>query len=90
MKARTSIVLLDDNGNEVGTVLASDQQGFYLRSTLLSEKGCDITTQVEDERATSRSLSPNEVAFYKSLPEWNEEHYDFDLSGSYRSQEYGN
>ncbi len=88
MKAHPSIVMLDDNGNEVGTVLASDQQGFYLKSKLLSAHGCDITTQVEDERVTSKSLTPNEVAFYKSLPEWNEEHYDFDYSGSLRSQEH--
>ena len=55
-----------------GTEVASRELSFIQRSKLLSSKGCDITTQVEDERPTSRSLSPREIAFYKSLPEWNE------------------
>ena len=59
-----------------GTEVASKERSFIERSKLLSSKGCDITTQVEDERATSKSLTAAEAAFYKSLPEWNEEHYD--------------
>ncbi len=60
----------------LGPVIAGDIiEGLY-KSKLLSAKGCDTVTQVEDERDTRYSLSHAEVAFYKSLPEWNEEHYD--------------
>ncbi len=53
-----------------------DQQIQMKKVKLLSSKGCDIVDYSEDDRATSRSLSIAEQDFYKSLPEWNEAHYD--------------
>ncbi len=88
MKGRTSKGLLPVQTYLVGMELAGTIPEGLLKAKLLSERGCDITTQVEDERDTRFSLSPDEQAFYKSLPEWNEDHYDFDCSGSHRSQEH--
>ncbi len=45
----------------------------YNKSKLLSAKGCDSIVYTEGERET-RDLSIDEQLFYKSLPEWNEEH----------------
>ena len=66
-----------------------DQQIQMRKVKLLSSKGCDKVVYTEDEREMSKSLTMAEQAFYKSLPEWNEEHYDLSARGSLRSQEYG-
>jgi len=71
-----------------GTEVASREFAFIQRSKLLSSRGCDISTQVEDERATSDSYPGELSAFYKSIPEYNEEQYELDLSGSYRSEKH--
>ena len=55
--------------------LSFAQQDGLNKSKLLSSKGCDSIVYTEGERETSKSLSVDEQAFYKSLPEWNEEHY---------------
>ena len=57
--------------------LTLDQQIGYYKSKLLSQKGCDSIVYTEGVRETRYSLSTDEQAFYKSLPEWNEEHYGF-------------
>jgi len=52
--------------------MSLDRQVGYYKSKLLSQRGCDSILLTEDERATSKSVSHAEEAFYKSLPEWNE------------------
>jgi len=55
-----------------GTEVASRELSFIQRSKLLSSKGCDIVEYSKGERDSRFSLTPDEQAFYKSLPEWNE------------------
>ena len=77
MKGRTIRKLLDMHWNgfqRLGTNLAPDQLDGYLRSKLLSSRGCATLNYEEGDQATRKSLSPSECAFYKSLPEWSEEH----------------
>jgi len=49
------------------------REGYY-KSKLLSAKGYDSIVQAEDERKRTGQLDlfPDDLAFYKSLPEWNE------------------
>ena len=56
--------------------LAPDQLDGYLRSKLLSSRGCDTIEYSKGERLRQTDLFSEDMAFYKSLPEWNEEHYD--------------
>ncbi len=68
MKGRTLI----DSFLAQTVPMSLEQEESMRKVKLLSARGCDSIVYTEDERATSRSLSPAEVAFYKSLPEWNE------------------
>ena len=49
-----------------------DQQISMRKVKLLSAKGCDSVVYTEGERDSRYSLTRDEQAFYKSLPEWNE------------------
>ncbi len=72
MKGRTTKGLLPVQTYLSGMNLAPEQLDGYRKSKLLSAKGCDSIVYTEGERDTRYSLSSSEVAFYKSLPEWNE------------------
>ena len=52
--------------------MSLDQVEGYLKSKLLSQRGCDSIVYTEGERETRKSLTASECAFYKSLPEWSE------------------
>ena len=52
--------------------MSTAQVDGYCKSKLLSARGCDSIVYTEGERETSKSLTSAEVAFYQSLPEWNE------------------
>ncbi len=70
MKGRT---IVDSFMQEPCQLSIRNREG-YNKSKLLSAKGCDSIVQAEDERRRSgqTDLFPDELAFYKSLPEYNE------------------